>query len=52
MEICTQFTRKISKVELHSSKTLFWWLSSNFAISSCIVSVPFEYGQDILCLET
>ena len=43
---------KISKIELHSSKTLFWWLSSNFAIFSCKMSVTFESSQDILCSKT
>ena len=51
IEICTHFTRKNSKVG-YSSKTFFWWLSSNFAIFSCKMSVTFDSGQDILCLET
>ena len=36
-KICTYFTRKNSKVELHSSKTFFWWHISNFAVFSCIM---------------
>ena len=46
------FYKKNSKVELYSSKTFFWWPSSNFAIVSCKMSVTFELDQDILCLET
>ena len=38
----TYFIRKNLKVELHSSNILFWWLSSNFAIFSCKMSVTFE----------
>ena len=52
IEICTYFTRKSSKVELHLSKTFFWWFSSNFAIFSCKMSLFFKSGQDIICLET
>ena len=44
--------KKNSKVEQHSSKTFFWWPSSNFAIFSCKMSVTFESVQGILCLET
>ena len=46
------FYKKNSKVELHSSKTFFWWPNSNFAIFSCKMSVTFEFGHEILCLET
>ena len=45
------FYQKNSKVELHSSKTFFWWPSSNFAIFSCKICVTFEIGHDLLCLE-
>ena len=43
--------KKNSEVELQSSKTLFWWFSSNFEIFSYRMSVTFESSQDILCLE-
>ena len=43
---------KISKVELHLFKTFLWWLSSNFAIFSCELSVTFDFGHDILYLKT
>ena len=36
------FTRKKSVVELHSSKTIFWWHSSNLAIFSCEINVAFD----------
>ena len=52
IEICIYFTRKNSKVELHPSKTLFWWFSPNFAIFPYKTSAAFDSGQDILCLET
>ena len=51
-EICTYFTRKNSKVELHSSKTIFWLPSSNFANFFGKMSATFESGQNILYLET
>ena len=44
--------KKFFKVELHSCKTSFWWLSSNFAIFSCEMNVTFESGHDIICLES
>ena len=44
--------KKNSKVELYSSRTFFWWPSSNFAILSCKMSVTFDLRQDILFLET
>ena len=45
------FYKKNSKVQPHSTKSFFWWPSSNFAIFSSEMSVTFDFGQDILCLE-
>ena len=49
MHICL---KKNSLVELQSSKTFFAWLSSKFPIFFCEMSVIFDTGHNILCLET
>ena len=50
IDICMYFVRKIPKVELHPSKTFFWWPSSTFDILFCKISVAFDFDQDILSL--
>ena len=44
------FYKKNSKVELHSSKSLFWWSCSNFDIFSCKACSYFYFGPMILYL--
>ena len=44
--------KKNLKVELHPSKTFFWWLSSNFVIFCCKMIVTFDFGQDMVCSKT